>query len=65
MTAKRNKVGRQSKLTAKQERFVEEYLVELNATRAAIRAGYSENTAAAVGCDNSRWRERWPKNLTL
>ena len=47
-----NKVGRPSKLTAKQERFVEEYLVDLNATRAAIRAGYSENTAAAVGCEN-------------
>ena len=52
MAAKRNKIGRWSKLTAKQERFVEEYLVDLNATRAAIRAGYSENTAAAVGCEN-------------
>ena len=45
-------VGRPSKLTAKQARFVEEYLVDLNATRAAIRAGYSEKTAAAVGCEN-------------
>ena len=33
-------------LTSKQERFVAEYLVDLNATRAAIRAGYSEKTAA-------------------
>lgn len=39
-------------LTAKQERFVEEYLVDLNATQAAIRAGYSKKTARAVGCEN-------------
>lgn len=32
-------------LTAKQHRFVEEYLIDLNATQAAIRAGYSANTA--------------------
>ncbi len=32
-------------LTAKQRRFVEEYLVDLNATQAAIRAGYSPKTA--------------------
>lgn len=35
------------KLNAKQARFVEEYLVDLNATQAAIRAGYSEKTAQA------------------
>jgi phage terminase small subunit len=39
-------------LTAKQQRFVEEYLVDLNATQAAIRAGYSEKTARAIGCEN-------------
>lgn len=33
------------KLTPKQQRFVEEYLVDLNATQAAIRAGYSARTA--------------------
>ena len=33
------------KLTAKQERFVDEYMIDLNATQAAIRAGYSEKTA--------------------
>lgn len=33
------------KLTGKQERFVEEYLVDLNGTQAAIRAGYSERSA--------------------
>lgn len=39
-------------LTAKQERFVQEYLVDLNATQAAIRAGYSERTARAIGMEN-------------
>ncbi len=39
-------------LTPKQARFVEEYLVDLNATRAAIRAGYSEKTAYSVGHEN-------------
>jgi len=34
------------KLTPKQSRFVEEYLVDLNQTQSAIRAGYSEKTAA-------------------
>lgn len=34
-----------SKLTAKQQRFIDEYLVDLNATQAAIRAGYSEKAA--------------------
>lgn len=34
-----------ARLTDKQKRFVEEYLVDLNATQAAIRAGYSERTA--------------------
>ena len=36
-------------LTAKQERFVAEYLIDLNATQAAIRAGYSEKTAEQQG----------------
>lgn len=35
-----------SGLTAKQQRFVDEYLVDLNATQAAIRTGYSAKTAA-------------------
>jgi phage terminase small subunit len=38
-----------AKLTPKQARFVEEYLVDLNATQAAIRAGYSERTARQQG----------------
>ena len=38
--------------TEKQRRFVDEYLVDLNATQAAIRAGYSERSASAIGCEN-------------
>lgn len=38
-----------AKLTPKQERFVEEYLIDLNATQAAIRAGYSPKTANEQG----------------
>lgn len=41
-------------LTAKQERFVSEYLTDLNATQAAIRAGYSEKTAYSIGEENLR-----------
>lgn len=40
------------KLTPKQSRFIEEYMVDLNATQAAIRAGYSKKTAAAIGAEN-------------
>ncbi len=41
-----------TKLTPKQRRFVEEYLIDLNATRAAVRAGYSEKTARQIGSEN-------------
>ena len=37
------------KLTAKQQRFCDEYLIDLNATQAAIRSGYSEKTAYSQG----------------
>ena len=40
------------KLTAKQERFCEEYLIDLNATQAAIRAGYSVESAGSIGSEN-------------
>ena len=40
------------KLTPKQQRFVEEYLVDLNAAQAAIRAGYSRNSARQIGDEN-------------
>ena len=39
-------------LTPKQEMFCHEYLVDLNATQAAIRAGYSAKTAGSVGFEN-------------
>lgn len=39
----------EKKLTPKQERFVQEYLIDLNATQAAIRAGYSKKTANPQG----------------
>lgn len=39
-------------LTAKQQAFVDEYLIDLNATQAAIRAGYSEKTAKDIACEN-------------
>ena len=41
-----------AKLTAKQQRFCDEYLIDLNATQAAIRAGYSKSTAGAMGAEN-------------
>ena len=40
------------KLTLKQKRFVDEYLVDLNATEAALRAGYSKRTAYSIGNEN-------------
>jgi phage terminase small subunit len=40
------------RLTPKQQRFVEEYLIDLNATQAAIRAGYSENSAQQIATEN-------------
>lgn len=40
------------KLTDKQQRFVDEYLIDLNATQAAIRAGYSVKTANEQGSQN-------------
>lgn len=39
-------------MTPKQEAFVREYLIDLNATQAAIRAGYSEATAYSIGQEN-------------
>ncbi len=40
------------KLTPKQQRFCDEYLIDLNATQAAIRAGYSKKTAKEIGTQN-------------
>ena len=41
-----------SELTPKQKRFVAEYLIDLNATKAAERAGYSVDTARQMGSEN-------------
>lgn len=41
-----------SKLTKKQAMFCKEYIVDLNATQAAIRSGYSEKTANRIGHEN-------------
>ena len=41
-----------AELTAKQQRFCDEYLIDLNATQAAIRAGYSKKTANRIGTEN-------------
>jgi phage terminase small subunit len=40
------------KLTDKQKRFCEEYVIDWNATRSAIAAGYSEKTAKEIGSEN-------------
>lgn len=42
------------KFRGKLEKFIEEYLVDLNKTQAAIRAGYSEKSAACIGAENYR-----------
>ena len=39
-------------MTDKQTVFVQEYLKDMNATQAAIRAGYSEHTAYSIGQEN-------------
>ena len=39
-------------MTDKQEAFCREYLIDLNATQAAIRAGYSKDTAYSIGNEN-------------
>jgi phage terminase small subunit len=39
-------------LTGKQKQFVNEYLIDMNATEAAIRAGYSKKTAYSIGFEN-------------
>ena len=44
-------------MTKKQKRFIEEYLVDLNATQAAIRAGYSPDTAGSIGSENLKKHE--------
>lgn len=57
-TAAEKTKARQQALNHRQERFVEEYLIDFNATQAAIRAGYSAKTAAQIG-------ERLLKNVQV
>lgn len=40
------------KLTLKQSRFVDEYMIDGNATQAAIRSGYSKHTSSRIGQEN-------------
>lgn len=40
------------KLTLKQRRFIEEYLIDFNGCQAAIRAGYSESSAKEIAAEN-------------
>ena len=42
----------QMRLTPREERFVGEYLIDLNATQAAIRSGYSAKSARQIGAEN-------------
>lgn len=56
MTTKASKTDKKVRddLTPKQARFVDEFLVDLNATQAAIRAGYKKHAAFATGHENLR-----------
>ena len=46
------KPDRKDRLTVKQQLFCDEYLIDCNGTEAAIRAGYSEHTAAVIASEN-------------
>lgn len=48
----RKKVMIVANMTAKQQRFCDEYLIDLDGTKAAIRAGYSAKTAGAIASEN-------------
>ena len=57
-------------MTSRQTKFVHEFLIDLNATQAAIRAGYSPKTARSIACENltkpdivSAIRERGTRQL--
>lgn len=44
--------GKLSKLTLKQKRFADEYIITGNATESAVKAGYSKTTARSIGQEN-------------
>lgn len=52
-------------LTEKQEKFCQEYLIDLNGTQAAIRAGYSEKTAGSIAHENLNKPEIMERLRTL
>lgn len=52
ISQKEGEIVADKKLTAKQQRFCDEYLIDLNATQAAIRAGYSKKTAGVIATEN-------------
>ena len=47
-------MAKKKKLTQKQEEFCKQFIVDLNATQAAKRAGYSQDTAYSIGWENLR-----------
>lgn len=49
---KKSKAKKEPKLTAKQKAFCEEYMIDLNATQAAIRAGYKPDNAQQMSTEN-------------
>lgn len=51
-TVRKRKNKGSRKLTAKESLFCREYLIDLNASKAAIRAGYSQKTAGIIGFEN-------------
>ena len=53
-TDEQRHIEEMAKLTDKQEKFCYEYVLHLNATKAAINAGYSEKTAFIIGSENLR-----------
>lgn len=52
MAEKKNSKAKKDGLTPKQKKFCDEYLVDCNGAAAAIRAGYSKKTAAAIAAEN-------------
>ena len=53
-TDEQRHIEEMAKLTDKQEKFCYEYVLHLNATKAAINAGYSEKTVFIIGSENLR-----------
>lgn len=54
MSKKKKGIKSKPRLTEKQKRFVKEYLIDANATQAAIRAGYNPRSATEIGAENLR-----------